>query len=306
MDLPPVVRIEPAASCNLKCLHCPTGLGKAPKGLMSMDVFSKVLEDLKTYGDQVNTVVLYHGGEPLLNRNLEKMIVSVRETRVGKVKIVSNGKLLTSENAEMLVRSGLNEIEISLDSIGPNESDLVRRRSSSLDVIRGVKYLSECASDSGSSLKITIATVQFVDDYEITELAKLTTPPHPAWLIDTFENIHIKSAWGVQWPGGLPLENTIAFHSPLNEPPKSCSLLDETITVRSSGDVVVCCYDLVGFSNLGNVKNSSLSTIWKSEKYETFRTNFRNAKFPEPCKSCAVVTGPRYLSRAKLNTIGSK
>lgn len=300
MDLPSVVRIEPAASCNLKCLHCPTGLGEAPKGLMDMEVFSKVLEELRLFGDQVNTVVLYHGGEPLLNRNLEKMIVSVRETRVGKVKIVTNGKLLTSENSEMIVRSGLNEIEISLDSIGPNESDLVRRRSNSLDVIKGVKYLSECISKNGSSLKITIATVQFVDDYELTELAQLTTPPHPAWLIDEFENIPIKSAWGVQWPGGLPLDNTTAFHSPLDEPPKSCSLLDETITVRSSGDVVVCCYDLVGFSNLGNVKISPLSTIWKSDKYESFRTNFRNANFPEPCKSCAVVTGPRYLSRAKL------
>ena len=306
MQLPPVVRIEPAASCNLKCLHCPTGLGEAPKGLMNMAVFSKILEELKLYGDQVNTVVLYHGGEPLLNRDLEKMILSVRETRVGKVKIVSNCKLLTSENCEMLIRSGLSEIEISLDSIGATESNLVRRRSNALDVIKGINYLYECVSKSGSSLKITISTTQFVDDYEISELAKLTAPVHPAWLTNLSKDIEIKSVWAVQWPGGLPRADKVAFHSPKDEPPSSCSMLDETITVRSNGDVVVCCYDLVGFSNLGNVNISSLSTIWKSEKYEAFRTNFRKANFSEPCKSCAVVTGARYLSRTKLISVSSE
>ena len=129
--LPAVVRIEPASSCNLKCSHCPTGLGHAPKGIMKMTIFNKVLEDLIQYGHLVSTVVLYHGGEPLLNKNLGQMIVEVKKTEVGKVKIVSNGKNLNTEWANILIDSGLDELEISLDSIGPDESDLVRRKSDS-------------------------------------------------------------------------------------------------------------------------------------------------------------------------------
>jgi len=297
--LPPVVRIEPAASCNLRCLHCPTGLDATPKGVMDREIFELILTELVRYGDQVNTVVLYHGGEPLLNPFLDHMIRSIRKTSVKKIKMVTNGKMLTSEKSEMLIATGLNEIEISLDSVGPEESDSVRRRSNAAETIQNIEELIALKKSYSSNLLISISSTQFVDDYEIESLSELTPTPEPTWLRERFVDLPIKSTWAVQWPGKLPLNNAVKFPGKVPKKPSTCSLLDETVTVRSSGDVVVCCYDLVGMSHMGNVRLSSLSEIWNSQMYSDFRKSFAEANYPEPCKSCSVVTGPQYLSRGE-------
>jgi radical SAM protein with 4Fe4S-binding SPASM domain len=295
--LPPVVRIEPAASCNLRCLHCPTGLDATPKGVMDLEIFELVLSELDKYGDWVNTVVLYHGGEPLLNPSLDYMIRSIKNTSVKKIKMVTNGKLLTSEKSKMLLATGLNEVEISMDSIGPEESDSVRRRSNAAETLQNIEELMALKKSYRSNLLISISSTQFVDDYEIESLSELTPAPEPTWLRERFVDLPIKPTWAVQWPGKLPLNNAVKFPGKVPKPPSTCSLLDETVTVRSNGDVVVCCFDLVGMSHMGNVRHSSLSEIWNSQTYNDFRKSFADANYPEPCKSCSVVTGPQYLGR---------
>lgn len=265
-----------------------------------MDTFEKILVDLRRYSNQVNTVVLYHGGEPLLNANLVQMIEGVRSCGIRKIKLVSNGKLLNSDISKALAESGLNEIEFSIDSVGIAESDGIRRRSRASETIQNITLLQDWILSSKSLLKISISTTQFVDDYDIDAVKNLKAAPKPQWLVDLFPGLEIKSTWAVQWPGGFPSDKKIAFQNIQIRKPSSCSLLNETITVRSNGEVVVCCYDLTGLSNLGNIAQESLSSIWNSKKYSDFRSSFENGIFPEPCKSCAVVTGPRYLSRTNL------
>lgn len=65
MEFPRVVRIEPAAKCNLACSHCPTGTVDMVRGLMSDEVFSRVLEDVKNNKESIVAIVLYHGGGTL-------------------------------------------------------------------------------------------------------------------------------------------------------------------------------------------------------------------------------------------------
>ena len=302
--LPAVVRIEPASSCNLKCSHCPTGLGHAPKGIMKMTIFNKVLEDLIQYGHLVSTVVLYHGGEPLLNKNLGQMIVEVKKTEVGKVKIVSNGKNLNTEWANILIDSGLDELEISLDSIGPDESDLVRRKSDSKMILNNIKNLLRLRSLSDSKLVIKIASTQFVDDYSISSISDLTDPPIPRWLSSAESGLEVKSTWAIQWPGGLPDSQAIVFSQNLENTPETCSLLEETVTVRADGSVVVCCYDLTSKSNMGNVNDDSLSSIWLSTRYKDFRNGFAQGEYETPCDSCSVVIGRSFIGRNQITKVG--
>jgi molybdenum cofactor biosynthesis enzyme MoaA len=127
MRLPPVIRIEPASSCNLRCVHCPTGLGYSPQGIMSEEVFGKLIADLRSSDlSAVRTFVLYHGGEPLLNRNLPTYISLLRQLGNQNIKVVTNGKLLTAQVANDLFSSGLSIMEVSLDATSPEDSDLIR------------------------------------------------------------------------------------------------------------------------------------------------------------------------------------
>lgn len=300
MNLPPVIRIEPASSCNLRCIHCPTGLGKSPNGIMSLELFNKILVELKSNLDHVSTVVLYHGGEPLLNINLFEFISQLKSAGIKKIKIVTNGKLFTDTICQRIVESGLDEIEISLDGLSQDESREIRKRSEPQKIINGINYLIQQRKKLQSSIKITISTTQFIEDYH-TDYNEIRKAPIPGWLNEYKNNgVEIKSNWAIQWPGGFPSDSTIVHHPLYYTPPKNCSLLSETMTVRANGDVVVCCFDLTSLEVIGNVEAQSMHEIWNSIKYEDFRKKFLLGKYQKPCDTCFIVTGPKYLGKNKL------
>jgi len=79
---PEVFRIEPASICNLNCSHCPTGLSIGEdQGLMSLNTFKRIVKDIKDI--KLRVVVLYHGGESFLNKNIFKMISSIKSIGIG-------------------------------------------------------------------------------------------------------------------------------------------------------------------------------------------------------------------------------
>ena len=306
MNLPAVIRIEPASSCNLRCLHCPTGLGKSPNGIMSIELFNKILVEIKSNVEHISTVVLYHGGEPLLNNNLFEFISKLKLAGIKKIKIVTNGKLFTETICERIVKSGLDEIEISLDGLNQDESREIRKRSDPQKIINGINDLIEQRKKLMSLIKITISTTQFIEDYH-TNYNEIKKAPIPVWLKEYKNNgVDIKSNWAIQWPGGYPSDSTIIHHPIYNTPPKNCSLLSETMTVRANGDVVVCCFDLTSLEVIGNVENHSMHEIWNSTKYEDFRKSFSLGNYQKPCDTCFVVTGPKYLGKSKLLEVISK
>ena len=61
---PRVLRIEPASQCNLACSHCPTSTIDMKRGLMTDDIFNKILSEIELHKNDIKAVVLYHGGEP--------------------------------------------------------------------------------------------------------------------------------------------------------------------------------------------------------------------------------------------------
>ena len=125
MKIPRVIRIEPSAKCNLSCRHCPTGTVEMARGVMSSEVFERCLKFIKY--DEVKVVVLYHGGEPLLNKHFYSMANRIKKIRKDiLLKTVSNGVALTKTNSKKLISSGIDEIEFSLDGLSFVENDYIR------------------------------------------------------------------------------------------------------------------------------------------------------------------------------------
>lgn len=307
--LPPVIRIEPASSCNLRCLHCPTGLGASPSGIMSQEIFEKIIPSIQANHNLINTVVFYHGGEPLLNKKLPEFIETIKLIGIKNTKLVTNGKLLDDNWIRSLIESNINLIEVSLDGLSGDDSDQIRRRSESESVMNNVKKLFQYSKihkeNGGGQVEIQIATTQFIEDY-YSNFDSIGPAPIPDYLAKAFTaEINVKSTWAIQWPGQYPKDSKVLIseQKPIFKEKPTCSLLNETLTVRSNGDVVVCCYDLTSLHVIGNIKEQSLEAIWNSENYKEFRDSFENQNFKEPCKSCSVVIGKAYLSKRKLLSI---
>lgn len=109
--LPRVVFIEVTNRCNLRCETCPrTYFTREPLKNLSLDEFVFITKQFP----EMRRATLHGIGEPLLNRELPRMIRHLKKREV-HVLINSNGTLLTPKWQEELIHNDLDEFRCSID-----------------------------------------------------------------------------------------------------------------------------------------------------------------------------------------------
>lgn len=208
------------------------------------------------------------------------------KTLAKSVKTVTNGSRLNDETIEQIVDSELDHIEISLDGISAKENDKIRLNpvgatfeSVSKQVIALIKRRREKIKQLP---KVTISNTQIPESTEQVE----QEPQPPQYMVDTFRevanDITYNCNWALIWPG-MPIKIQ-------NKPERNyCDYVVNTMTVRSSGDIVPCCYDLVSKMPMGNATQQSIEEIWNNKRYQGIRRAIKEFKPPSLCKNCPVL-----------------
>src|SRR6202165_5962406 len=107
--------VEVANRCNSKCATCPLTFSPQENARqLSLDEFKALVAQLP----DLRRAVLQGVGEPLLNRDLAPMIAHLKQRDVYTV-FNTNAALLTRRRQVDLVRSGLDELRVSLDGSTP-------------------------------------------------------------------------------------------------------------------------------------------------------------------------------------------
>lgn len=103
------VNLEVTKRCNARCDFCSYWKEKAPAEL---DNYVEVIRKLNPLSVGIT------GGEPLLRKDLEKIISSLRR-EFGHIfiSLVTNGSLLTPDRGISLWEAGLDELSVSLDYV---------------------------------------------------------------------------------------------------------------------------------------------------------------------------------------------
>ena len=78
-NFPDVVRIETVGACNFSCKHCPTGIEPNNRSILKPEKFNDIINQFKKESFVPRVVVLYHGGEPLLNKWLVDYIKILKD-----------------------------------------------------------------------------------------------------------------------------------------------------------------------------------------------------------------------------------
>lgn len=296
LPFPRVLRVEPASQCNLACSHCPTGTIEMARSVMTEQVFEKVLEEIEQHKTLIKVIVLYHGGEPLLNRNFYNMVAKIKAINASFfVKTVSNGMALTAEHAKQIISSGLDAVEFSLDGESPDESQHIREKSNTQKIINNIKALIRLKAIAGTvNPDIYIATTQFLRDK-----SQVNVPgeaPVPTWLKETFEGevSGFKSTYALQWPH-MGDSGKFDFLTLDGEDSNECDHATNTLTIRADGSVIPCCYDLTSKLVMGNILDQALTDIWNGRKYQILHRSIASKKYISICASCAVVRPATYL-----------
>jgi MoaA/NifB/PqqE/SkfB family radical SAM enzyme len=121
--------------CNLDCAYC-NEYDKVSKPVPLKDLLARV-DALAAFGTRIITLT---GGEPLTHPHLEKVIARIREHGMVATAI-TNGFLLTAERVRKMNDAGLQELQISIDGVAPDE--VSKKTLKSLE--RKLKVLSEHA-----------------------------------------------------------------------------------------------------------------------------------------------------------------
>lgn len=265
---PDVVRIEPyGGNCNLKCRHCPTGVNGGNRGLLKFDKFVQMFDSLPFVP---RVLVLYHGSEPLINRDLEKMIAYAKEKGVKKT-------VLNTNAVKLRPLPGLDEMRVSFDGNSPEENDHIRIGSNFLKHAPKV---------------LEIAQQQKVVIYNAQITGGDNNPKPAKYLTDYFgDSVEYRTIAVRLW---ADQENPFDGRETAFEPTHTnyCENLFETFTILSDGSVPKCCEDLAGDYLYGNVFQNSAVEIW--ERMEGIRERFAKKDYPDTCAKCWVVAG-RYV-----------
>lgn len=116
------LRISVTDRCNFRCVYCmPKELFGANhafvdrKELLSFEEIERVVRQFARLGVKKVRVT---GGEPLVRRDIERLIESLAAIpELGDLALTTNGSLLTRERARQLKDAGLNRVTVSLDAI---------------------------------------------------------------------------------------------------------------------------------------------------------------------------------------------
>ncbi len=168
---PRVVFIEVTNRCNLLCETCPrTYFTREPLHTLSYDEFLQIADQFP----EMRRAVLHDVGEPLLNRDLPKMVRDLKARGV-EVLFNSNGTLLNPWWQEQLVTSGLDEFRCSIGGADPVTYAYIRSADLFHKIVAGLEGLVKTKAALGSAMpRLSIWMVATRDNIEeLPDLVRL-------------------------------------------------------------------------------------------------------------------------------------
>ncbi len=184
------LRISVTDRCNFRCVYC------MPKEVFGRDYHFLERKELLTFEELERLARLFvargvekiriTGGEPLLRRELERLLESLAALDVD-LTLTTNGTLLP-QKARLLADAGLRRVTVSLDSLDDeafralNDVDFPVRR-----VLEGI----DAAAAAGLPVKVNAVIKRGVNDGSILELARhFKETPHTLRFIEYMDVGH--------------------------------------------------------------------------------------------------------------------
>ena len=132
---PVCLYLETTNRCNLLCTTCPRTYEELePPADMSWELFRSIVDQVP----DIERAVLHGVGEPMLVRNLPKMVRYLKE-RGTYVLFNTNGTVLNEKNGRALIEAGLDELRVSLDAATAKSYLAVRGKDYFARILRNVR-----------------------------------------------------------------------------------------------------------------------------------------------------------------------
>ncbi|MBU3154008.1 GTP 3',8-cyclase MoaA [Clostridium estertheticum] len=165
------LRISVTDRCNLRCIYCMPEEGI--KKLEHVDIlrFGEILKIVKVAETLGINKVRYTGGEPLVMKDIDKLIYETSKLQgIEDIAITTNGILL-GDMASDLKKAGLKRVNISLDTLDDVKFKSITRIGN-LDKV--MKSIDRCLTLGLKPVKINTVLMRGFNDTEFEDFLNLT------------------------------------------------------------------------------------------------------------------------------------
>ena len=267
---PTHVEVEAASACQMRCPMCyTTVMDDRLKGIMKWEIFTQVVDECAARG--VYSIKLSWRGEPLLNRNIGRMVRYAKDKGIPDVAFLTNGERLTPEIADALMDAGLDWISFSFDGF-KETYDAIRAPAIFEETVARIKMLREKRDARG--LAKPLIRVQSI-------LSVIQHDPVG------FKNIFDGMADGVNFIADQirDFQEGQIRHNPFYQ----CPIPWQRMAVAYDGKVHQCISDYAGKNILGDITEKSLYAIWHDKPFRALRKSFNRFQYLDnaPCRICS-------------------
>jgi len=290
---PLVIFVDPASACNFKCVFCPTGhrdtiadTGRF-QGLMSFDVFKKVVDDLIEFESPVKVLRLYKDGEPFLNKRLADMVSYAKKSGcVDVVDTTTNASLITPERIGPVLDAGLDKINISIEGMTSQQyQSIAGVKFDFAKLVENVKWLYAHRGKCEVCIKIINETVtpderrdffatfgDYCDRIFVENFA-------PCW-----PEFDVKAFTGAEMTTGLYGQDIVSA--------EVCPYIFYGYSVNADGLVSACFIDWARKLIIGDVRKQSMRDIWSGAEMNKLRLMHLEGKRKQNpvCGSCGQLS----------------
>lgn len=321
---PVCVYLETTNRCNLLCTTCPRTYEELePPADMSWELFRSIVDQLPG----VDRAVLHGIGEPMLVRNLPKMVRYLKD-RGSYVLFNTNGTVLNERNGRALIAAGLDELRVSLDAASAKSYRAVRGKDYFGRILKNVRAFRALQEREGSDrprvsawltgLKETIvelpAFVKVAAEIGVKEvyLQRLVffekdaighaRPDQGLYERMTHEESGLlDEAHALARSYGMTFSASGAASEPGmslkrgddGSPWSMCRRPWTVMYFTANGRALPCCiapFAQRGYQNytLGDATQQSLRDIWNGPAYQSFRAALLSDVPPAACSGCGL------------------
>jgi len=161
------LRVSLTDRCNLRCTYCmpAEGLPWLPNDSLLTD--DELIRVVRVAVDLGVTDIRFTGGEPLLRPSLPRIVRDIAShPSAPRISLTTNGIGLAAVAAD-LKDAGLHRVNVSLDTLDPEQFKELTRRKRIDDVLRGL----EAAAAAGlTPVKVNAVLMRGVNDVEAVDL----------------------------------------------------------------------------------------------------------------------------------------
>jgi radical SAM protein with 4Fe4S-binding SPASM domain len=275
--------IESTSICNLDCPMCPYPEMRIKKGNMTFDLFKNIIDQCD---GKVFDVLLHMYGEPLVNKEIFKMIAYAKEKGVRITSMSTNLTLLTRDKGKQLIDAGLDKITLSFDGTDKETFEQVRLGANYEKCLDNLLGFLELKKETGAKNPFTVLQV----------IQMKQTEPGLQAFVDRFSKMNVdllKVKSFDTWAGQIedktdPMKPSTYHRGNVNDERKACPLLWYYMSIRWDGRVVPCCRDYDNHEILGDITKESLMDVWNGKRFQALRREHLKGEFENSvlCSKC--------------------